>query len=165
MNTVNILLQGEGIADIQVIELEHGKRGHDFLLIASQYREGAFDGEFLLFEEDVEEPLNLQRELPRDETGKPSRLHVHRCRSLMVEVGFNGEVKSHRFSPSATIQKVKRWAAIEGFRLTEVDAAEHVLQISGSNSQPDIDTHIGLLATGSCCEIEFNLVPLKRVEG
>jgi hypothetical protein len=163
--TVNILLQGEGIPDIQVVNLEHGKRGTDILLIATQYRKGTFEGDFLVFEEDAEAPLNPQDTLPKHNTGKPLRLHVHRCRALVVEVSFNGEAQSHRFGPGATVQTVKRWAAIKGFRMTEADAAEHVLQISGTNTQPEPDTHIGSLVTGTSCQIQFNLVPLKRVEG
>ncbi|MBD2156758.1 hypothetical protein [Leptolyngbya sp. FACHB-16] len=163
--TVSILLQGEGITDIQVVNLEPGKRGTDVLDIASRYRKGTFEGEFLVFEEDAENPLNSQAALPKNEAGKPLRLHVHRCRALAVEVSFNGEVQNRRFGPGTTIQTVKQWAAIKAFEMTKADAAEHVLQISGTTTRPEPDTHIGSLVTGTGCQLRFDLVPLKRVEG
>jgi hypothetical protein len=45
------------------------------------------------------------------------------------------------------------------------DAAEHVLQLTGTADRPDADTHIGALASCPDCRLAFDLVPLKRVEG
>ena len=73
-----------------------------------------------------------------------------------------GELAS---AAGTTVETVKRWAAIKGFGMTPADAAEHVLQLAGSTIRPEPDTHIGSLVSGSACQLRFDLVPLKRVEG
>ena len=166
MNSIEILLQGEGIPDIQLVKLEEGKFVRDILVLAHQQRKGQpVAGEFLVFAEDEEEPLDPDSSTPEARPGEPLRLHVHRCHKIETLVTFNGETKEHHFSPSTTIEVVKRWAAIKAFHLTPADAAEHVLQITGTTTRPDPDTHIGSLVSGTHCKIGFNLVPHKRVEG
>jgi hypothetical protein len=53
----------------------------------------------------------------------------------------------------------------QGFNLSEIDAAEHTLQIAGSTSQPDDDAHLGTLTSGAQCEVSFDLVAKVRVQG
>lgn len=45
------------------------------------------------------------------------------------------------------------------------DIAEHVLQIAGSNEQPDVDTHIGTLTACQACSVIVDLVPAHRING
>jgi hypothetical protein len=165
VKTIDILLQGEGIPDIQVISLGDDQRVRDVLAKAAEHRKTDCQGEFLVFVEDKDVPLHPDAPLPVGEPGKPARLHVHRCHSIAVAVTFNGEVKEHRFGPGITVETAKRWAAIKGFGMTPADAAEHVLQLAGSTIRPEPDTHIGSLVSGAACQLRFDLVPLKRVEG
>ena len=79
-------------------------------------------------------------------------------------MNFNGLTKAQAFSPSATIGKIKRWADDE-FGLKGVDATEHALQICGTSTRPDLDVHVGSLVKHPHCQICFDLVPKKRVEG
>ena len=110
----------------------------------------------------VEELLPLSAD---DEVCGPLRLHVTRCRHIEVTVRFNGEDAARRFPPSATVERVRRWAARRAFHLSPRDAAEHVLQIQGTTIRPDRDVHIGTLTKGETCAVAFDLVPCKRVEG
>ncbi|HYD17686.1 MAG TPA: hypothetical protein VEF76_04320 [Patescibacteria group bacterium] len=166
MKNIEILLQGEDIPDIQVVVIEHeNAKGHQLLAKAAEHRKTKNnEGEFLIFMEDVDEPLDPGKTLPKSEKGSPCRMHVHRCRAIAVSVTFNGTTAEHRFGPGTTVEKVKRWAAIERFGMSPADAAEHVLQLAGTTVRPEPDTHLGSL-TGNSCSVRFDLVPLKRVEG
>lgn len=165
MKDTEILLQGEGIPDIQFVKLSRDKCVSELLMTAAKHRKDELDGEFHVFAEDADEPLALDSPLPASEHGEPVRLHVNRCRSVEVAVTFNGETKEHRFGPGKTVDSVKKWAAIKAFGMTPEDAAEHVLQLAGTTDRPEPDTHIGSLVTSPHCELRFDLVPLKRVEG
>ena len=95
----------------------------------------------------------------------PRSMHVTRCLKVKVAVRFNGETKSRVFPPSATVERVRRWAALRAFGMSPRDAAEHILQIQGTTTRPDRDTHTGALTDGKTCAVAFDLVPSKRVEG
>ncbi|MGQ4878869.1 hypothetical protein ACOJCM_09910 [Billgrantia sp. LNSP4103-1] len=165
MKTTEILLQGEHIPDIQIVEIEAGKGVHDVLKAATKHRNCEVEGDFHVFPEDSDEPLAQDASLPEAEVGHPARLHVHRCRQIEVEVSFNGTTHEHKFGPGKTIETLKKWAALNGFGMAPGDAAEHVLQLSGTNDRPEPDTHIGTLVSCPNCKLNFDLVPLKRVEG
>jgi hypothetical protein len=53
----------------------------------------------------------------------------------------------------------------DGFNLPEIDATEHALQVCGSATRPDADTHIGALVSAQGCALCFDLVAKRRVEG
>lgn len=165
MRTVEVLLQGEAIRDIEVVVLEPGSIVAHLLGAASKLRSQRIEGEFLAFVEGNEEPLSHDTALPECEPHRPLRMHVHRCTSIAVYVTFNGQTKEHRFGPGTTVAAVKDWAALKAFHMSPGDAAEHVLQISGTTVRPEPDTHIGALTSGKDCQLRFDLVPSKRVEG
>ena len=165
MKTIEILLQGEHIPDIQLIEVDNGKQVKDLLSVAVGCRKEAVEGEFFVFHENGAEPLGIEDVLPVSENGQPLPLHVHRCRSVVATVTFNGMSKGHEFRPGMTIAAVKKWAAVREFGMKPADAAEHVLQIAGTADRPEPDTHIGALVTCPDCSVAFDLGPLKRVEG
>jgi hypothetical protein len=165
VKNTEILLQGEHIPDIQVVDLGPGKGVKDVLAAAAKHRGGEAEGEYFVFIEESDEPLNDGDQLPERDDGHPVRLHVHRCRRIEVAVTFNGVTKEHGFGPGTPIAAVKKWAAIVAFGMDPGDAAEHVLQLAGTTDRPEPDTHIGTLATCPRCQLAFDLVPLKRVEG
>jgi hypothetical protein len=119
----------------------------------------------LLFVEDAEEPCDLGVRLRDLGHGKSHKVHVHRCRHIAVSVTFNGKAKEHRFSPAATVARVKRWAAEKAFEMSPEEAAEHVLQLSGTTERPSPGTHLGTLAKHPHCHVSFDLVPNERVNG
>ena len=165
MKKTEILLQGEHIPDIQVVELGRGKGVKDVLAAAVKHRGCEAEGEYHVFTEEGDEPLGNDDKLPEHDDGQPVRLHVHRCRRIEVAVTFNGVTKDHSFGPGTPIAAVKKWAAIGAFGMDPGDAAEHVLQLAGTTDRPEPDTHIGTLVTCPDCRLAFDLVPLKRVEG
>ena len=165
MKDIDILLQGEGIPDIQLVTLVKHATFRDVLSAAVKHRKSALEGDFLVFFEDRDAPCNCDDAVPHDKGHAPLRLHVHRCRRVTVSVVFNGEEKSRNFGPGATIATVKKWAALKAFEMDPGDAAEHVLQLSGTMDRPSPDTHIGALVHCGECAVAFDLVPLKRVEG
>lgn len=165
MKNTEILLQGEHIPDIQVVDLGPGKGVKDVLMAAARHRCSEAEGEFHVFAEESDIPLKHGDKLPEREDGQPVRLHVHRCRRIEVAVTFNGATEERSFGPGTPIAAVKKWAAIKAFGMDPGDAAEHVLQLAGTSDRPEPDTHIGTLVSCPDCRIAFDLVPLKRVEG
>lgn len=165
MKPIEVLLQGECIPDIQLVEVDSAGQVKDLLAVAARCRKETVEGEFFVFHEDGAEPLGIEDMLPESENGQPVPLHVHRCCSVVATVTFNGVSKGHEFRPGMTIAAVKKWAAVTEFGMKPADAAEHVLQIAGTTDRPEPDTHIGALVTCPDCNVAFDLVPLKRVEG
>ena len=165
MNAIQVLLQGECIPDIQVVELSVDDTVKDVLEAAAKCRAESIEGEFLVFVEGGEEPIADGDKLPENKDRQPVPLHVHRCRRVLVTVTFNGLSKGHEFSPATTVTDVKKFAAIREFGMKPADAAEHVLQFVGSAERPEPETHVGALVSCPDCRISFDLVPHKRVEG
>jgi hypothetical protein len=165
MKSIDVLLQGEAIRDIEAIVVESGAAVRHLLHEAARLRRHHAEGEFFVFAEGQDEPLDHDKPIPGCEPGRPLRMHVHRCRSIATFITFNGQTKEHPFGPATTVAAVKGWAAIKAFHMTPGDAAEHVLQLSGTSTRPEPDTHIGALVSGKECQVRFDLVPSKRVEG
>jgi hypothetical protein len=92
------------------------------------------------------------------------RVHLHRCKHVEAHVRFNGQLVQHQFSPATTIGRVREWAGHK-LHMQPGDIAEHVLQIAGTNEQPDIDVHIGTMAKCPQCTVTFDLVPVHRING
>jgi hypothetical protein len=92
------------------------------------------------------------------------RVHLHRCKHIDVQVRFNGQTVVHQFPPAATVGRVRVWAG-DKLGMAPGDIAEHVLQIEGTNVQPDIDVHVGALTKCPECSVKFDLVPAHRING
>ncbi|KQW39036.1 hypothetical protein [Rhizobacter sp. Root404] len=92
------------------------------------------------------------------------RVHLHRCKHLDVHVRFGAEVVLRQFRPAATVGRVRLWAGHK-LGMAPGDIAEHVLQIAGTNEQPDVDIHIGTLTKCPQCSVTFDLVPAHRING
>lgn len=92
------------------------------------------------------------------------RVHLHRCAVVEVHVRFGSEVARHPFRPATTVGRVREWAG-QRLGMQPGDVAEHVLQIAGTNEQPDVDLHIGTLANCPQCSVTFDLVPAHRING
>ena len=165
MKTTEVLVQGECIPDIQLVELAVDGTIKDLLEVAAKCRGVAIEGEFFVFLEGSAEPIGDGGKLPESKDRQPVPIHVHRCRRILVTVSFNGVSKGHEFAPGTTVADVKKFAAIREFGMKPADAAEHVLQFPGSAERPESDTHVGALVNCPDCRISFDLVPHKRVEG
>lgn len=167
-NELQLFVQGEGIADIQLVRVAEqstlreliGKLGS---ALAEADAASAAD-EFIFLLEDSERELASDKSLKELGIKNRERIHINRCRKVKVSVNFNGKEIADAFPPSRTIAKVKRWADKQ-FGIEGVDATEHALQICGTAKRPDEDVHIGALVRRPNCQVCFDLVPKKRVEG
>lgn len=182
MRPIEVFIQGEGIADMAVVEAQPSQTVAEVVRGLPHYGVGAEANENLggdhaegrrIFLEDVHGQIDgdavVEELLPiatsEEQVSGPLRLHVSRCRSVEVVVRFNNETAEREFSPSATIERVRRWAALRAFGMTPRDAAEHVLQLEGGTERPDRDVHVGVFVTSGRCTVAFDLIPSKRVEG
>jgi hypothetical protein len=162
---IELFLQGEGIRDIVLIRVPLAGTVREILTAARAAGLAAAEGMEVSLE-DEESAIHLDAPIADTPIKHRSRIHVHRCRNVVVKVTFNGTDKEETFRPAATVKRVKRWAVgKKGFDLSDVDAAEHVLQLSGSTERPDEDVHIGTLVTHPQCAVSFDLVPKVRIEG
>lgn len=157
-----IFLQSEFLTDIVLVELPTGATGE-------QLREACFAR---IPQEATKQDLNLYIEDDDDEehirqlTEVPDglRVHIHRQKGIDVQVLYAGREVQRTFRPSSTVARVKRWAT-EELGIAASDAADLMLQISGTDIRPDADVHIGSLAKGRARSICFDLVPSPRVNG
>lgn len=113
---------------------------------------------------DQHEPADIDLTLEVLEIHRHRHVHVHHCRHVAVQVNFGGKTKRHRFSPATTIGVVTEWAR-KKFKLDAAAAAEYVLQICGTTTQPRSDEHLGELVAAATCAICFDLVKEVTPQG
>ena len=163
MKSIDLFYQGEGVGEVEHLELE--PEATFAVLKAHLVEKHKISVDALLFIEDEDEPIDEGVLLKDRATAKGLKVHIHRCRHVEVTVTFNGETVERRFPPSATVARVKRWAAEKKFGMSEEEAGEHVLQIAGTHDRPAPGTHIGALTDGKVCGVAFDLVPDERING
>lgn len=163
MTSIDIFYQGEHIREIEHIEADDEISVGAVKMMILEKHGG--DAAMLLFLEDGEEPLDEAVLIATLDCISGFKLHLHRCQHVEVAVTFAGETVHHSFRPGATIARIKRWAAERKFGMTEEEASEHRLQITGTHDRPAPGTHIGTLATCPTCRVSFDLVPDERVNG
>lgn len=168
MPEIEIFVQGEGIPEITLLRVPDNSAVRDILTNAEAQgvRFAGDEPSLVILIEDQE--MELPHDLSLEKAGirHRSRVHIHRCRRIEVTVNFNAQQIVHSFPPSATVERVKRWAvSSEGFDLPSIDATEHLLQVCRSAARPDEDIQIGSLVAFPNCGLCFDLVPKVRVEG
>ena len=164
MSKINVFLQGEGIKDVLRVEVDPLSTALDVKRVCASQVGVRIDGETSVFLEDLDEPLTDDVTIGSIADKHVARLHLHRCHRVAVKVKYSGRNVERVFGPGATIGAVKRWAAKE-LGIPKQDAAELILQIAGTQEQPDVDIHIGTLTTCPTCAIAFDLVPNPRIQG
>lgn len=163
MNLLDVFYQGENLDDIQHLELKPTCTIAEFKkLICEKF---GITEQVFVFLEDGEDPIDDDACLADFEATTGLKFHFHRHRRIEVYVSFNGEEVGRKFPPSATVNRVKRWAARRKFDMTKEEAGEHVIQISGTHERPHPGTHIGTLVKGKCTKLDFDLVPDQRING
>lgn len=164
MKTLRIFVQGENLPDVDHIELEAGRTVADLKSAWMRKHTGYILESVFVFAEGGDEPLGDSISIDSLETKHGVRVHLHRCRRVHAKVSYAGRSVEHDFSPASTIAHIKKWAAGK-LGLSPEDAAEHVLQIAGTQIRPDPDTHVGTLVSSPHCSVAFDLVPAERVNG
>ena len=163
MKTLDLFFQGHGLGEIQHLSVELDAT---FGAIRTQLvQKYSVLTETFVFVEDGDDPLDDDAQVADYASAAALKLHFSRCSKVEVLVTFNGETVRCHFAPSATVSRVKKWVAESKFKMSEVDAGEHVLQISGTHDRPAPGTHIGVLVLTDTCEVKFDLVPDERVNG
>lgn len=165
MSKIKVFVQAGGVKQIKLHELDSSANVGSILqgLTADL---GLPPGDYRLFHEGAEAPLAMDVSLSAAGITSRASVHVTQCKKVAVTVNFNGTSKVRDFGPGVPIHTVKAWAVgPQGFNLNPVDAADHVLQLTGTNERPDADVHIGSLAQEPGCTVSFDLVPKVRVEG
>lgn len=105
---------------------------------------------------DEHKPVDAGLTLEVLELHRHRHVHCHRCRHVAVEVKFT-ETKRHRFSPATTIEVVTAWAR-KKFKIDPAVAAEYVLQICGTKTQPRPSEYLSELVHAPGCSLCFDLV-------
>lgn len=163
MKSIDIFYQGEGIPALEHIEVDEATTFKALLdLIAKKH---GLDGASLLLLEDEDEPADEKAVVGKKAGCAGIKVHVHRCKKIAVSVHFKDKTVRDDFAPSATIARIKRWAAVRKFGMTEEEASDHHLQLTGTTDQPDPGTHVGTLTRGRKCEVAFDLVTTPKVNG
>ncbi len=116
------------------------------------------------FVDEAEEPVPHDHKAPIEGLKHGSRVHVTRCRKIKVTVHYLDKTADRAFAPGTRVRTVKQWAVRE-FKINPTDAGEHVLQLCKSTTQPPTDTPLAELVHGHSCDVCFDLVPEKRIEG
>ncbi len=141
-----------------LVEVDPGKTVGD--LAKECLGEGA-----VIWVEDVQEALDPEKTLAEAEVVDRCHIHVSLCKAAMVKVRFGGEVIEGTFSPATTAGLLLKWAASpEGFKLTDSEAAKHLLAICGTDTELDQADHIGFFADDECT-VCLDLLPRERFEG
>lgn len=163
MKSIDIFYQGEQISGVEHLELPGAETiGEIKKAIVTKHN---CDPSSLLYVEDGDEPVSDDMRLDQLHRSGTLKVHVHRCRKVKVSVRFNDKTVVDDFPPSATVARVKKWAAEKKFGMTAEEAGEHVLQIAGTQDRPAPGAHIGTLTGATPCKVEFDLVPDERVNG
>ena len=163
MAIIDVYYQAEGVREIGHLEVDlDATFGSVKALVLDRH---GLDADELVFLENTEEPLSDMLAVGDQADARGVKAHVHRCRHIEIKVTFNGETVQRRFGPSTTVARVKHWAAVKKFGMTEEEASEHALQIVGTHDRPSPGTHLGALTTCPACHLAFHLVPDERVNG
>jgi hypothetical protein len=163
MKTIDIFYQGEGITALEHIEIaENEAFGVLRVAIAAKHGLGR---DALLFIEDETNPISDDVPVVSKAGRAGVKAHVHQCREVKVTVHFKEKSVHDTFAPGTTVARVKHWAAVRKFGMTEEEASHHHLQIAGTTDQPDPGTHIGTLVASTKCAVAFDLVSTPKVNG
>jgi len=160
MAKVFIFVEEQGVEGLRELELAPTLTADEFrqALIAAGATIDAETGVFV----DESEEIGAHAEPVELKAG--SRIHVSRCKRIIVTAHFQDKTAEKKFPPGTLVGRVKAWAVHE-FKLQPKDAAEHVLQICKSTVRPASDTPLQRLTDHHSCAVCFDLVPEKRVEG
>ena len=121
--------------------------------------------EALVWLEDGKEPLDPDKTLAEVGVIEHCHVHISTCKGVFVKVRFGGDPIEDSFPPATTADAILKWAASpEGFKLTDSEAAKHLLAICGTNTELDQADHIGFYADDDC-SVCLDLLPRERFEG
>ncbi len=156
MELIELLMEGEGLADVEVIRLAPGSTAREIVVAAAA--KGGFDPEeAVLFVEDGEEPIELVTVILEEHRGRVH--HVHRLHHVEAEVFYKDGKIERRFRPSARIHRVLDWAVgPEGFKIDPPLRPEMELALHGTTTALPKNAHIGRFARRDQPRVKFDLI-------
>jgi hypothetical protein len=156
MGMIELLVEGEGFADVELIRLAPGSAARE-IVVAVAAKGGFSPDEAILFVEDGEEPLDLVAVILEENRGKVH--HVHRLRHVEAEVFYQDKKIERRFRPSARIQRVLDWAVgPEGFKIDPPLRPEMELALHDTTKALPKNAHIGRFARHDQPRVKFDLI-------
>ena len=103
------------------IKVDPDKTVRDFAI--ESLGEGA-----LVWLEDGKEALDPEKTLTEIGVAERCHIHVSTCKQVLVKVRFGGDSIEESFPPPTSADRILKWAASpEGFKLTDSEAAKHLL--------------------------------------
>ncbi|MFZ1991960.1 MAG: hypothetical protein WAW96_19570 [Alphaproteobacteria bacterium] len=154
---IEILVDGEGLADVEVVPLPAGRPGIELIEVIAK-RAGYPAAEALLFIEDEDEPLDIAAIVIGEEMAGRVH-HVHRAREIKVTVNYQNPPKHKEFPPSARMQRVLDWATgPHGFKIDPALAPEMELALHGTQTALPKSAHIGRYAHGHEHKLDLDLI-------
>ena len=158
-----IFIQAEGKAGVTEAEIAIPATVRD-LHEAFKAHGIDFDKEREAFVDEAENPVPHDAKATVEGLKHGSRVHVTHCKKIKVAVHYMHRTIDRAFTPGTRVRTVKQWAVRE-LKLNPTDAGEHVLQLCNSTIQPPTDAALAELVNGRSCDVCFDLVPEKRIEG
>ncbi|MBR0752109.1 hypothetical protein JQ604_07925 [Bradyrhizobium jicamae] len=123
-----------------------------------------FDKEREAFVDEADNPVPHDDKVTVEGLKHGSRVHVTHCTKIKITVHYMHRTIDRAFAPGTRVRTIKQWAVRE-LKLNPTDAGEHVLQLCNSTIQPPTDAALSELVSGLSCDVCFDLVPEKRIEG
>jgi len=123
-----------------------------------------FDKEREAFVDEADSPVPHDVKATVEGLKHGSRVHVSRCKKIKVTVHYMHRAIDRDFAPGTRVRTVKQWAVRE-LKLNPTDAGEHVLLLCDGTIQPPTDAALAELVDDRSCDVCFDLVPEKRIEG
>jgi hypothetical protein len=153
---IEILVEGEGLTDIEIIRLPRGSAARA-ILAAIAVKSGFPADLGFLFVENSEDPVEMT--VLVENMAKDRIHHVHRARKIEVRVFYQGRRLDNRFSPSTHIQWVLDWAVgPEGFKIDPTIAPEMELSLLDQKTALPKNAHIGRYVRHPHCELDLDLI-------
>jgi hypothetical protein len=162
MTQVSVFLQKDGSDKLTELELPATLTGSQLYEAVAKAGAETDDATFIFLGE-ADEPVQRKAKQSLSLTSG-LLIHVTRCRKVKVTVHFLNRTIEDHFAPGTRVRAIKAWAASQ-IPLEPQDAAEHVLEVCDSKTRPVTDATLQQLTDGKRCDVCFNLVPDKRVEG
>ena len=141
MEKIEVLVEGEGLADLAAIHVAQGATLREIVEIVAS-KGGYPVEEAFIFIEDRDEPLDLTIVIDEETRGRIH--HVHRAREVVVAVSYQAGTKEAKFSPSTTISRVLDWAdGPHGYHVDPSIAPEMELALHGHTQALSKTAHVG----------------------
>jgi hypothetical protein len=156
---MEVYRHSQGNEDPELVDIEATALVRELLIIEDG------DGGDQIWIEEQDEAVEL--DITLESAGIHHRHHVHhgRCRTVDVQIRFNGE-RTRNFRQIFTIRQVFDWATGPGaFNLTPEQKAKHVLALPGADHFLDGNVRVGSLVTAGTCGVVLDLLPKERFQG